>query len=430
LEYGKLGCKLLTHRKSGIKINFFMIIFLKKNLYKITMVVLFFNGAVSSSLYSSPDDIVKIKAYQIFGFHPYWMKESYKSYDYSTLTVVTYLSYEVNPASGNYKDLHQWAETKIVETAKSKNPSCKVLLGVTNFGEENNSLFLNNPKAKTLLIKNLVNYVKLKKADGVTIDFEKILPKDKNVFSDFIEELKTAFKNEDKNLIIALTLPAFDREDSFDEKELSKYIDWFAVMSYENDSKKTVRALAPLKGKWGITSSVDQYTKAGIPYNKLILTVAYYGIVWNSDNNRITGNLKYNEIKSRFAASPEFDTLTSSVFYSYKKDGQNYQCWFEDSMSLGYKYDYIKEQKLGGVGIFALGYDKGRAELWDLLRWKFLATEVSDSNNKFVLDSMEILQSIIRLDQGKAESLNKLILTGLIVIFLLLVGIIFLRKSR
>lgn len=41
---------------------------------------------------------------------------------------------------------------------------------------------------------------------------------------------------------------------------------------------------------------------------------------------------------------------------------------------MGIKYDWIKEKQLGGVGIWALGYDNGHTELWKLLAQKFAYT--------------------------------------------------------
>lgn len=396
----------------------------KQNIYRSILITLFLNGLFIPSLYSAP--------YQVFGFHPYWMGEKYKTYDYSTLTVVAYLSYEVEPSTGNYKSLHGWAKTKMVEIAKAANPACKVLLGVTNFGKENNKIFLNNPQARTKLIENMIFHITSKKADGVIIDFEKIDHKDKGAFSNFIKELRTTFQK-NKNLMIAMTLPAFDHEDSFDEAVLSKHVDWMVVMSYEDDQeKRTVRPVAPLKeslkwGKYSVVNSIGQYIKEGIPADKLIFAVAYYGITWNTATNQIVGNPKYNEIR------PETKTLDSSSmspFYSYSRNGKFYECWFEDTTSLGYKYDYIKQKKLAGVGIFALGYDEGSPELWDLLREKFLVTEIMDSKSVVVPDSINIPEAIIKFDPEKTESNNKLILVGLIVVFLFLVGIIFLRKKN
>ena len=67
-----------------------------------------------------------------------------------------------------------------------------------------------------------------------------------------------------------------------------------------------------------------------------------------------------------------------------KDSVNNYrQLFFEDVKSLSIKYDWIKRNKIGGVGIWALGYDNEHPELWNLLSKKFSEEEnVTLHNNK------------------------------------------------
>ena len=52
--------------------------------------------------------------------------------------------------------------------------------------------------------------------------------------------------------------------------------------------------------------------------------------------------------------------------------------FLDDAKSLGMKYDYAMEKNLAGVGMWALGFDSGRSELWNVLRDKFGA-KLTDS---------------------------------------------------
>ena len=45
--------------------------------------------------------------------------------------------------------------------------------------------------------------------------------------------------------------------------------------------------------------------------------------------------------------------------------------FLDDVKSLDIKYDFAKENKLGGVGMWALGFDDGKGEMWQLLGSKF-----------------------------------------------------------
>ena len=70
------------------------------------------------------------------------------------------------------------------------------------------------------------------------------------------------------------------------------------------------------------------------------------------------------------------DEVSKSKFYVYRDKENNYrQLWYEDSLTLAKKYDWVNEKNIGGVGIWALGYDNGYPDLWKLLGAKFALNE-------------------------------------------------------
>jgi spore germination protein YaaH len=84
----------------------------------------------------------------------------------------------------------------------------------------------------------------------------------------------------------------------------------------------------------------------------------------------------YNTIKRIYIDSlkipVQFDPKSESSYLVFKDSNNGYrQIYFEDEKSLTIKYDWIKKNKISGVGIWALGYDNGYPELWDLLKEKF-----------------------------------------------------------
>ncbi len=122
---------------------------------------------------------------------------------------------------------------------------------------------------------------------------------------------------------------------------------------------------------------------AGVQPNKLIVGLPYYGAEWSTEGQSVPSKVK------KFISHPPYKTIrgididslkipvqfekesASSYCVIKKEDGSIRQLWFEDKHSLSVKYDWIKRQNLGGVGIWALGYDDGFAELWELLGDKF-----------------------------------------------------------
>jgi hypothetical protein len=126
--------------------------------------------------------------------------------------------------------------------------------------------------------------------------------------------------------------------------------------------------------------SVDGYVVAGLPSNKLLLGLPYYGVEWQTYDLKFPSKAKkfvkyhtYRKVKDITQNySCVIDEPSLSKYYTFRDAKNNYkQIWFDDSTTLGLKYDWIKEKKIKGIGIWALGYDNGHDELWKLIAKKF-----------------------------------------------------------
>ncbi len=324
---------------------------------------------------------------QVFGWHPFWMGEAYKSYNFSLLSTIAYFSYELNPTTGGYKTIHDWKTTSLIDSAQAH--GCDVLLSVTNFGTANNAAFLSNKVAQANFIGNLLSLLKERNADGVNIDFEAIPRTSSAALNNFIIDLSGQLRSARSDYRITLALPAIDFDHVYDIEQLNNYVDTYIIMGYEfYGSNSTVAGpVSPLASgsrwwQYNLQSSVSDYLTAGIPASKLLLGLPYYGAEWQ------TQDLRTPSLSRRFIRYPMFrdikrkggvgiiDEPSQSKVKAYRDGNNNYrQIWYEDSVTLGVKYDWVNEQGLGGVGIWALGYDNGYTDLWQLLARKFAMTE-------------------------------------------------------
>lgn len=323
--------------------------------------------------------------YRTFGWHIYSNGTAYKNYNFSLLWGISYFSYSIDPETGTYKSIHQWKTTPLIDSAKTNN--CKVFLSVSNFGKENNALFLNNAKAQETLIDSLSILLAQRDADGINIDFEGVAKKDKIKLTDFIFNISKRLK--EKDYMVSLCLYAVDWNDVFDIKSIDPYIDFYTLMGYDyyGSFSKTTGPVTPFKtskefGK-GLQSSVAAYNTKGVKLNKLIVGLPYYGAEWYTKTakkgaavTKFNSHPPYKTIKRYYIDSLktpiQFDTASASSYLVLKENENKYrQIFFEDTKSLSIKYDWIKNKKIGGVGIWALGYDDGYDELWDLLSEKF-----------------------------------------------------------
>ncbi|MCF8298618.1 MAG: hypothetical protein K9J13_13810 [Saprospiraceae bacterium] len=364
-------------------------------------------------------DTKNILNYTVYGYHPFWMGTAWKSYNYSLLSRIAYFSYVLDPKTGSYKTLNNFNNTGIIEMAHKN--GTKVDLCVTNFGYSNNIAFLSNPVAQKRFIDSVLTVISRMNADGINIDFEKIPNNQKDNFSKFIKNLSLRLHQTNVNYSLSIAIPAVDWNESFDITSIVDYTDLFILMGYDfyGDKSKTAGPNSVLSngGIWSaadIVNSVSLYLNKGIPRNKFILALPYYGKKWitksgivPSESVGFTDAITYREFKSYYDGKypSSYDTASVSKFFIFQQGKKWVQCWTDDEHTLAIKYDYIKKQGLAGVGIWALGFDNGYSNLWDLLDRKFTAkpTDFSDLQSKY--DSLLVFHtdSILALDDSQAE---------------------------
>lgn len=156
---------------------------------------------------------------------------------------------------------------------------------------------------------------------------------------------------------------------------------------------------APLYGKkegryaYDVSTAVNDFLRL-MPANKLILGVPYYGYnyltysptvksqtrpswTWRGSPHAQTYTLAQNEIAPDMedidgykTGWDDFGKVSYKAYHVVSTDTWR-MIFLDDSKSLGIKYDFAKSKNLAGVGMWALGFDSGRSELWNVLRDKF-----------------------------------------------------------
>jgi hypothetical protein len=110
-----------------------------------------------------------------------------------------------------------------------------------------------------------------------------------------------------------------------------------------------------------------------MPPAKLLLAVPWYGYDWpTADTTKgaattATGRAIFyaNARSSAARFGRRFDETTKNPWYIYTASGLPRQAWYDDSLSLALKYELARSRGLGGIGIWALGYEAGAPEIWN-----------------------------------------------------------------
>lgn len=330
---------------------------------------------------SAPGPFVLEK--EVFGWHPSWEGTGYTNYTFDLLSTVAYFSYEVNPSTGYATTMNSWSNTPLVQWAHSN--GTKVVLCATMMSGHTN--FFGSSTAQSNLIGELIRVVGLRGADGVNIDFEAIPSGYRTHLTAFMSNLATRMHAEIPDSQVSICLPAVDWSSLFDVAAYDGFLDRCIIMGYDYSWSTDTQAgpVAPLTGSATFSSyceqkSVSNYLALGISPGKLLLGVPYYGYDWPTVSFALHANTTGSGTARMYPAAKSY-----AATYGYNWDansqtpyvlyGSYRQLWYDDTNSLALKYDFANSKNLAGIGIWALNYDEGTSDLWDLLAEKFATTD-------------------------------------------------------
>ena len=332
--------------------------------------------------YSEPaNPITQIKkntSRKVFGYHPYWQGTKWQNYNFELLSTIAYFSAEANE-NGELVNLHGWPATDLIN--KAHDNGVEVVLTVTLFSKTKLETLLSSNENRKRLIDNLKSEVERAGADGVNIDFESFPESQRLNLITFVKDLRFSLRSSIPNAQVTLATPAVDWNNAWDFKSLANESDGLFIMGYDYHWKGSTLTgpVAPLTGgSYNVSNTINTYlsiTENNL--DKIILGVPYYGYSWPSlsgekgSNTTGTGSAElFSSAEARaLSYGKKWDTLSQTPWYRFQNPDW-FQTWYDDSLSLSKKYDFVNAKNLGGIGIWALGYDDGYNELWDALKDK------------------------------------------------------------
>ena len=357
-------------------------------------------SSVDSTVRNSDDPLANRPnlSAEVIGYLPYWEYDQYPNLRYDLLTQINYFSVELSPTGTLIND-HNWSNLGLISYAHERGVPVK--LCATLFGSADLTTLLSSPVYRQNAINNLLDAVLSADGDGVDIDFELLPLSQRENLVIFMMDLVAVFQAVLPDAIITLATPAIDWSGAWDLNALADITDGLFIMGYNYHYSGSSNAgpVAPLGGFfYDLEYTVNDYLDVtGENRDKLILGLPYYGYDWSVQNNQIyaptlgAGQARtYTQARSlALQYGQQFDFSSYAPWIAYQDDGWQ-QCWYDDSLSLSLKYQYVMEQELSGVGIWALGYDAGTVELWDALEDHFVSCslpgDLDQDGNVTVLD--------------------------------------------
>jgi len=310
--------------------------------------------------------------HEVHGYHPYWMGASYLAYDWSRLSTIAFFGIELD-GTGAVTNAHAWPWNGLVTTAHEHGVRV-IVTAVCNTTAAVDAL-LGSSTSRQAAITNIVSAVTAGGADGASVDFEGVSGTRKQALVTFLGDLRAALNVAIPSSYLSIATPAVDWSNAFDYDELAAHCDHLMIMAYDYhwSSSTTTGPVSPLAG-WGTYNvgwTIADYVMWGAPRTKMLLGVPYYGYRWpaasgsaGAATTAVATSLTYsNAVQEAVAQGRLWDAPSSTPWYREQTPAWR-QGWYDDDSSLAAKYARVLAEDLAGVGVWALGYDGTRPELW------------------------------------------------------------------
>jgi len=257
------------------------------------------------------------------------------------------------------------------------------LITITNIAERGFSSALahtifSNPEIQEKVLENVLNVMREKGFKGLNIDFEYVLPEDRENYNQFLR--KAADRMHANGYLISTALaPKVSATqqgllyEAHDYPVHGELTDFVILMTYEwGWSGGPPLAIAPIHS----VRQVLDYAVTAIPRSKILMGIPLYGRDWKLpyvQGTSVAETITLTEAirrAARYGAQIFYNDLYQSPYYHYvDENGVRHEVWFEDARSYQAKYDTVKEYGLRGVSYWQLSVPA--PQNWPVLDFNF-----------------------------------------------------------
>ncbi|WP_342437015.1 glycosyl hydrolase family 18 protein [Paenibacillus sp. FSL L8-0436] len=306
-----------------------------------------------------------------------------------------------DPIKGNLKQL--WK-------LKEKNPKLKTVISVGGWTWSNRfSDVAATAATREVFANSAVDFIRKYQMDGVDLDWEypvsgglagnSYRPEDKQnyvlLLQKIREKLNAAGTADGKTYLLTIASgasPAYVQNNNL--SGIAAVVDWINIMTYDfNGSWNTTTGHnAPLyydpaaassgltdPANYNIDKAVTSYLASGVPANKLVLGMPFYGRGWggapstgngqyqvsagiSSTGTWEKGNYDFYDLEANYINKNGYTRYwnnTSKVPYLYNPSTQTFIS-YDDAESIGYKTSYIKTKGLAGAMFWETSGDRNK----------------------------------------------------------------------
>lgn len=337
----------------------------------------------------------------IYGFLPYWNID-----DVTIQPELTNLSYfglnvdsdgtilttdqdnMLHPGYARLDSQQLWQLAQELNTT-----SHQIEITLVQFDSDKIEQIINHPQAHENLITALDSLLLAYPISGFNIDFEyngEITPELRANFVLLIGKIRTHLDAKYTNVQLSIDMyaSASNNEQLWDVPKIAQSVDYIIVMAYDFHRRSSLRAgpVAPLfshNNQWGdnIHQNLREFLRY-VPKEKILLGIPFYGYEWQVDEWSPNANTypdsgmtaSYERVK-KLLTDPNlnietcWDEQALCPYLTYVNDDEIRVIYYENPTSIEYKLEYVKQLDLGGIAIWALGYEGSDRDLWEVIKF-------------------------------------------------------------
>ena len=364
----------------------------------------------------SPTPIPPLGGTELYGYLPYWqMSESMAAYlDDVPLTTLAMFSVSarrngaIDSRDIGYKRITGDLGRRIIADAHAR--GTRVELVFTSFGGERNGRFFGRlPRSGTgsttaaspspgsspvpttspppappwrRTVNELVRLTVDLGVDGIDVDVEQLDELDRAAYGEFLVELRSALRAVAPGATITVATEAGLRGTGNAAAAAEAGVDRVFLMGYDYHwSGSQPGASSPIDrsdGQYTLRRSVEDYVRAGVPRDRIVLGLPLYGMSWKTigpDRSAPVIGSGASWIPNRHTdvlLDPGFvpgrDPLEVAEFF-IRPEGDDWRVTYYDSpATLRTKLAFARDQGLAGGGFWAIGYERGLPGYTELMR--------------------------------------------------------------
>ena len=261
------------------------------------------------------------------------------------------------------------------------------MMAITNFtstelGGNLAHKVLSSGSIQLTLLSNMLNIMTARGYKGVNIDFENVLPADRQLYNKFLQ--LTVARLHPRGFFVSTSLAPKTSAtqtgtlyEAHDYGAHGKIVDFVVLMTYEWGYRMgPPQAISPINK----IKEVIDYAVSVIPRDKIYFGFQIYARDWvlphvKGQEAETFSNQEAIRRAVNNNAIIKYDSKAQSPFYNYiDRRGIRHEVWFEDARSAQAKFDMVKRYNLKGISYWALGYPY--PQNWTLLEDNFTIKKV------------------------------------------------------